>query len=97
MLVVKSFPRMCGVVPDILTAVHAAEVFSLHVRGCSVKMSLSCTHNSHFPACAGLFLNAMVFGSKRHAFPRMCGVVPTFQTVFQTVFHFSRVCGVVPH
>ena len=70
------FPRMRGDVPQLFKALFGTEKFSPHARGCSPVTPTQTFDTKVFPACAGMFLMALLQAEDTEGFPRMRGDVP---------------------
>ena len=83
------FPRIRGDVPYSMHAVHAAEKFSPHTRGCSLRAPVHERSLAVFPAYAGMFLCSPRFWLCRLGFPRIRGDVPILQQNIALIIVFS--------
>ena len=95
----KSFPRVCGVVPVLDQGQAKFCPFSPRVRGCSGHCWSLRRWWVLFPAYAGLFRKGFPRQRSRNTFPRVCGVVPSLALGVSTSIHLSprvRGCSVVP-
>ena len=84
-----SFPRIRGDVPGMGRTIGAANVFSPHTRGCSVRSCAVCVQLLVFPAYAGMFLIIQVADIFVQRFPRIRGDVPPAADLSNPTGQFS--------
>ena len=72
----SGFPRVRGDVPGLRNLTNHRNEFSPRERGCSCGSALPPAQMVVFPACAGMFLRALVAVLGPDGFPRVRGDVP---------------------
>ena len=85
----SSFPRVRGDVPVAEMLIKDSQAFSPRARGCSSLGTFRENNLGVFPACAGMFLLAVLFLSKLNSFPRVRGDVPVGGLVLIQAEQFS--------
>ena len=84
-----SFPRVCGDVPYLRKEAQDLSGFSPRMRGCSCYTPLGGGNFEVFPAYAGMFRTPRKKTAATSCFPRVCGDVPAYQSLYEAFSRFS--------